>query len=196
MEPTPNINLTAAQALETEQSFRDHSPQNPSGLKAKFDAKKARKREKREQDLVALGVAPDRAKQVIARREYDAAPLAERLRRLEQMTAGAIQGIAEDLNALKHNDSAISEAIDINFRAFSKALEKIGVTGEQQRQLVEEAKMEIDAELAVRDAQAQAAAEAEQKAQIDAQEKAQVTAAVDVAGDTPPPHEDAVVFGG
>jgi hypothetical protein len=166
--------------------------EKPKSLSEKFEDKKAKRLDKRREQLRRMGTPEEQIDTKIALQDYEAMPLHQRIRRLESLVSGSLTGLSNDIAALQHNEVQISTILDQNFRAFSKALEKVGLSMEQQKEIMEETKREIDAE-------AQEAAqreEAARKAQEEAAEKARLESDVDKPGEPAPPPDGATVFGG
>lgn len=181
----------------------------PRKLSEMFALKKSQKQLQDREKLLKAGVPEDEVERVLAQQEYQSLPVDKRLQRLEQMMAGGFselleqyhkaikntEGLAGDVQRLSENDRDIADVLDINFRAFSKALVSLGCSPEQQKGLMEEAQKEIDAELAER-----AARKAEiEKFQIDRDAVHLVKEAVEAPSTKPeetPLPDGATVFGG
>ena len=100
----------------------------------------------RMQRHMAKGMTAEQAHMKIQEEDYDRLPIEAKLKRLEQACMGAIQRLAQELASLQNNDQVIADAMDANFRAITKALVKLGVSGEEQVAFLKEAEAEIKAD--------------------------------------------------
>lgn len=152
----------------------------PEGVKAVVDSANRRPTkidQKRQQIFmdrlnrkVASGMSQDQAVQAIAREDYETMPVEKKLARLESMVTAVLQHMPKDIMALRQNDAAIAEAFDINYKAIEKMFAKLGLTGEQQIAIIQEARAEVAAE---REKAMREQAEAQKKMEEEA-EKARV----------------------
>lgn len=139
----------------------------------------------RRQRAINKGVPVEQVDAVLAREDFERLPLEERV---HHMVDAAFRKLAEEMVALQYNDQLLSAAMDVNFRAMAKMLEKLGLPRDQQLTLLAEAKEDIEKEQKGREeAAAAATAAAEATAMKDATEK---------AGEPLPPPEEATIFGG
>lgn len=146
----------------------------------------------RMQRKVNEGKTPEQAAKEIAQEDYDRLPVEKKLDRLANLLAGATQGFKQDYMALEHNDYVLSDTMDVNFRAFGKMLAKLGLSPEQQKELMAETQAEMKAEKDALLVQQQI--ESLQKAAEE--EKKEAVSGVDASGEPPPPPEEATSFGG
>jgi hypothetical protein len=158
---------------------------------SRADLKRARIWQERRQRKMNEGVPEDMVDQVLAREDYDRLPVEEKLRRHESFVAGGIERLAQEMTNLHHNDSVLAEAMDMNFKAMSKMLEKLGIPREEQQVFMQQAIEEVTKEREER--QAAHAAEATRVAEARARQAA--AAGVNAGGDASPPPE-ATSFGG
>jgi len=150
------------------------------------------------------GMTEQQAMQSVAQEDYNRLPVDKKLLRLETMVTNTVRQIANDILALRQNDSAIAEAFDINYKAIEKAFAKLGLSPQEQMSLIDEARREVMEE---RQRALQERLAAQRKAQEDS-EKARIEAEARLAeskpvGDSPVPEgqdphvqEGATVFGG
>lgn len=172
---------------------------------AKKKHEKAEKeRAARMADFRKRGIPEDQLDMVMAQDDYQRMSPNERLHRLEAMVAQGFQGMANEMQALRHNDFEIATSMDINLKAIGKALTKLGIPPEEQMLIIQEAQAEIAADDAARKAarEAQRAAADEQKAAENAAvaevvEKREVMTDIDKPGTPDEPTEgEATVYGG
>ena len=148
--------------------------QKPPKL-SKIQEKKQRIFQDRMQRHIAAGKTPEQAFAAINREDYDKLPLDQKIKRLEGMFIGNIQGLARDLATLKQNEVNLADVMDVNFRAFEKMLVKLGLGVAEQRQLLIEAEAEVRAEMEARKV---AEAAAQKQATEDAK-KGELAASID-----------------
>lgn len=110
--------------------------------------------------------------QEIQREDYDNLPIEKKLSRLENIFSNTVQAISEDIMALKHNDRAVADAFDINYRMVEKLFMKLGVSDADREAIHKEALAEVQA---LRQKQHEERLAAQKKAQDEA-EKAQMEA--------------------
>lgn len=132
---------------------------------SKLDIKRHNQRVERRRRLINEGVAEDKVDQLMAKQDWEGQDPKVRLSRLESIVQQMFGGLAQDVMNLRRNDGAISDAFDMNYRAIFKMFMKLGVTAEDQKNLM----MEVQAEVA---AENQARVEATRKAQEAAQAQA------------------------
>jgi hypothetical protein len=166
---------------------------------SKLEAKKNQIFQDRVKRKMGEGKTEAEAIQSVLREDYDRLPVADKLKRVEavlQRHEGAIAGIARGFQAdalrLEQNDTSLADSMDTNFRAFQRILRKLGVSDEDQKQAVVEAREEIAAELMAR----ATAAEVKKAQAVEEEKKKEVAADVDVAGEPPSPPTEATDFGG
>jgi hypothetical protein len=125
----------------------------------------------RMQRHMAKGLTVEQAHMKIQEEDYERLPIEAKLKRLEMACMQAIQRLAGELGSLQNNDQVIADAMDSNFRAITKALVKLGVTGEEQVAFLKEAEEEIkkdrENQQKVREAHAAAVQEEATKAQVE-----------------------------
>ena len=156
----------------------------------KLELKRQQIFQERMQRHIAAGKTPEQAFAAVQKEDYERLPVADKVKRLEGLLFGNIQGLAKDLSLLKQNQTSLADVMDVNFRAFEKMLTKLGLPAEEQRKLFEEAEAEVKAELDAR----RAAIEANQKLATEEDEKKELAASVDQPG-TPVVPDGAAVFG-
>lgn len=152
----------------------------PERKASKLELKKQQIMQDRVQRHMANGLTLEQAIQKIQREDYDQLPIDSKLKRLEGMLVGNVQGIAKDITLLRQNQTELADVLDVNFRAFEKILAKMGIPVEDQRTILAEAEAEW---------------KAEQKASKEEAAKKEVAANVDKAGEAAMPN-GATVFGG
>ena len=140
------------------------------------------------------GVPEQIVDQVLAREDYERLPPDAKIQRLEGMIKGVLGQISNDVQALRQNDATIAQAMDVNFRALGKALNKLGITAEDQRALMAEAYDELKAEYAAKEAAKAASKEHAVAEQVLVQEDHQGEAPTSEAPVETP--EGATSFGG
>jgi hypothetical protein len=96
----------------------------------------------------------EQALQKIQEEDWNDLPPDKKIRRLEALLSNIVKQIGGDIMNLRSNDSEIADAMDVNLRAFSKMLEKLGITVEEQDKYLTEARAEIAAENAAKKAAA------------------------------------------
>jgi hypothetical protein len=126
---------------------------------------------------MANGLDQRAAAAAIAREDYERLPVDQKLSRIERVFSQAHQGLATDVQKVHSNQVDLADTMDVNFRAFGKMLEKLGLKGEDQKACFDEAVAELTAE-------------------HKAAESAEVAAQVETAGEAPEPAEGSTVFGG
>lgn len=136
------------------------------------ERKKLREREDRKQELLRQGLSNEQIVRVEAEEAYNALPIDKKLRRLEFVIEQAVRQVGNDIQNLRHNDSVLADAMDINFRAVARGLMAAGVTLEKQKEIIEFIEAEIAAEHTTRAQQATASKEAAQAASAEAELKA------------------------
>lgn len=166
---------------------------------SKIDQKRMAAREERRRRLINKGVPEDKVELMMAQEDFQALPIAEQLLRTRNALEMAIQMLARDIHSLRHNENVLADSMDVNFRAFSKLLTKLGVSAQDQKAAVEEAERELHEEKL-----ASARAKREQNEQQMAQSEADAIRkeGIDangspVADELPPvtPPDGATVFG-
>jgi hypothetical protein len=110
---------------------------------SKIDIKRMQAREERRRRLINRGVPEDKVDAVMAAEDYQNLPIDKKLDRFEYIVSQALQGLQRDILALRHNDGVIAEAMDINLKAMSRALEKAGVSKEAQGDIIREVEKEL-----------------------------------------------------
>ena len=92
------------------------------------------------------GKTEQEALMAIQLEDYERMPVGDKLKRLEAMFAGSMQQIGQDMMSLRHNQFALADAYDVNYRAISKMFAKLGISLEDQAKVMKEAADEFEAE--------------------------------------------------
>jgi hypothetical protein len=159
------------------------------------------------------GKTPEEAQAEINREDYAAMPIDKKVMRLEKLIADVNRANVNDFNALRHNDGVIGDTIDLNNRAIQKMFLKLGITNEQQKEIIAEATKELEEarveeakrRMEAQAAQAKAKAEVAAKATAGNSDKAKVAtlaAIQELTKDSTPKElpttvpEGATIFGG
>lgn len=134
----------------------------------KIQEKRYRQHMERRQRLINSGTPEDKVDQQMAQEDYAAMPPEKKIARLEQIIQGTFQQFAQELANLRHNDGVLADSMDLNFKAFSKMLIKLGLPLEEHREFMQQAQNEIaqerQAEMAAQQrAQDQRRADAEKR---------------------------------
>ena len=148
---------------------------------SKMDEKKRQIYIERRKRALNKGIPEDKVDQHLAKEDFERLPLETRV---QHMIDTAFRRLAQEIVSLEYNDQMLSAAMDVNFRAIAKMLEKLGIPREQQLELLKEAKEDIEKDLAAR------------KAKQDAEATANMKAETEQAGEPPAPPDEATVFGG
>jgi hypothetical protein len=192
---TPVVDLaTPPTPAETEPAVPQPKLVDPPAQKklSKLQIKKMQQYQERRRRLLNKGVPEAQVDAVIAREDYEALPVGDKLKRLEGFIASALGQLGQEITALRENDQVLSEAMDVNFTAVARALVKLGVPLEEQRAIIDAVNAEIEEAMEKRKAAAK-------KAQDEANQKAaaqNLAAQAEEAGEPPPPPEEATQFGG
>ena len=157
----------------------------------KIDEKRQKIYRERMQRHIAKGLSAEQAHRKVMEEDYARLPIDQKMRLLEQSVMGAVQRLAQELESLQHNDRVIADALDVNFKAITKALLKQGVPGDDLAAFLKEAEEEIRTDREAR----RAAYEAAQQAAIQAQQQKQVEQTIDKPGEAPVP-DGATTFEG
>lgn len=155
--------------------------QSDSKPLSKIDEKRRQIYIERRKRAINKGVPEDKVDEHLAREDFEKLPLETRV---HHMIDTAFQRLAQEIVSLQYNDQMLSAAMDVNFRAIAKMLEKLGLPRDQQLVLLKEAKEDIERDLA------------ERKAKEEAQKAEAMKVETEQRGEPPPPPEDATVFGG
>lgn len=137
---------------------------------------------------INAGKTAEQAVALVEKEDWERTPVSKKIDFLRGMIMGNVRKLAEDINTLHANQKDLANVMDVNFRAFERALIKAGVAQEDIKQLLAESEAEILAER-------QAAIAAKRKEQEEAQ-KQQLVKEVDEPGEAAPTPEGATVFGG
>jgi uncharacterized protein YoaH (UPF0181 family) len=162
----------------------------------KFQQKQIQKYVERLRRHMAKGLSEEKARQVMAKEDYDNLSPDKKIQRMESLISALFQGLQGDINNLRHNDSELADALDINFRAFAKMLLKLGVGIDEQKAAVAEAKAEIEAEQKKREEDRAAVEEEARKARDDAAAIAQAKEPSQEPAEAPAVPEGATEFSG
>lgn len=174
-------------APETAQEVKQPEPRKPT----KQELKRQQIFMDRIKRHMAKGLTFQDAQRAIQKEDYDRMPIAEKVKRLENILAMNLHGMYQDIKLVKSNQDVLADAMDVNFKGFEKILKKLGVSDEERKQLMDEAEAEFKAE---REA-AIVAAEAKQAKQTEDMQKQEVVDQVDQPGEAQEP-ADADTFGG
>lgn len=148
------------------------------------------------------GKSEQEAMQAIQREDYERLPDGEKIKRLEAMVGGALQQFGQDLMNVRHNQYAIADAFDVNYRAIAKMLTKLGLPLEDHAKFMKEAHEEFEAErkaamekqMAEQNSKMAAAKAAQEQKAMNAEAKEVSKAGGEAQGSDLP--KDATVFGG
>lgn len=110
------------------------------------DTKRARIYAERRQRLIGQGVPEDKVDMRIAEEDYAALPLERKFEHLQKIVVEAINGFRNDLMALQSNDRVLANALDVNLNAIAAIFEKLGVSKEEQKNLVLAAEAQMNKE--------------------------------------------------
>jgi hypothetical protein len=154
--------------------------------------------------LLASGVPADKVDMSLAAEDYHNLSDSQKIKRLEGILSSTFQNFAKELNNLRHNDTVLADAMDVNFKAFSKMLVKVGVPLEEQQTFIQDAQKEMNEErameIAAKHAATKAKADASEKSRAEeALKEAESRIAADVAAEelsAVPTPEGATEFGG
>jgi uncharacterized protein YoaH (UPF0181 family) len=97
---------------------------------------------------MAAGMTQEQAVAAIAKEDYERLPVDAKLARIEKVFSNAHAGLANDLNQVHANQVDLADTMDVNFRAFGKMLERLGLKPEDQKACFDAAAAEINAEQA------------------------------------------------
>lgn len=134
----------------------------------KIQEKRYRQHMERRQRLINSGTPEDKVDQQMAQEDYNAMPPEKKIARLEQIIQGTFQQFAQELANLRHNDGVLADAMDLNFKAFSRMLAKLGLPVEEHKAFMQQAQQEMVEE---RMAEAAARRRAEEQQKLDAEKK-------------------------
>jgi hypothetical protein len=126
----------------------------------------------RRKRAINKGIPEEKVDQYLREEDYRNMPVAEKVQRLEGIMSSTFQGFSQDIIHLRQNDGHIADAFDINNRAVFKMLEKLGLTPEQQKELMKEAADEHEADKKAKIEARKKAEELAKQAQLEAQKKA------------------------
>jgi hypothetical protein len=152
---------------------------------SKMDEKKRQIYIERRKRALNKGIPEDKVDQHLAKEDFERLPLETRV---QHMIDTAFRRLAQEIVSLEYNDQMLSAAMDVNFRAIAKMLEKLGISREQQLELLKEAKEDIEKDLAAR--------KAKQDEEAAAKQTANMKAETEQAGEPTAPPDEATVFGG
>lgn len=165
-------------------------PKHPT----KAELKRIQQYQERLRRFMNRGLNEEQARQAIAKEDWDNLSPDKKIAQLQHFMVQVFRGLQGDIDNLRHNDGELADSMDINFRAFARMAEKLGVSIEEQQAFVAQAVNEIQVE---KDRLA-----AEQKAQEKkAQDSSDVStfkeeARLEDASGTPETPEGATEFGG
>lgn len=111
--------------------------------------------DRRREELRLLGIKEERLEGILAMEEFRRLPINEKVDRLiatvqnaERIYSDTIQGLANEMIALRQNQEEIADAFDINLRGLEKMLIGLGVTEETQKSVMESVTKEFMAKKA------------------------------------------------
>ena len=166
------------------------------------DLKKLKEANPNATDKQIEGAFQQRAMQALQQEDYDRLPPSEKIKRLEGMLAGSVKQIARDIMELRHNQDAIADAYEINYRALAQMFVKLGLPLEEQKKFMKQASDEIRAEHEAEIAKQEETRKKRMEANAAAAEKAKMESeAREVAKPSTETHGaelpmDATIFGG
>lgn len=109
-------------------------------MSRKSEADKAARREK----LLSDGVSEEQVEQILAAEEFYRLPIDQRvnalmaaINRAQRVYTDTIRELATEMVALRQNQEALADAMDINLRAVEHHLTSLGVTKETQSSVLE-----------------------------------------------------------
>lgn len=152
--------------------------------------------------------SPQQIMQEIERQNYEALPVDKKLEHFKGLMAQSLRSVFDEINNLRYNDGVLADSMDLNFKAFTKILDKLGVSPEEQKKYILEAEAEIKADREKAAAARDQGEKTAQKEAADTSEKARVEEAMkaaetkvdlggtDANGSPVPPPDGATVFGG
>lgn len=121
-------------------------------------AKMARIREERRQELIDSGVEEEVVERVLDQEEFERLPIDQKVNRIVasldhhlNVMHRAINTFAKDIVALRHNDTVISDAHDVNLRGIYLMFESLGLSADKQKSFMEQAQKWLDAEKKARE---------------------------------------------
>jgi hypothetical protein len=62
----------------------------------------------------------------------------KKIDRLEKVVSASLQNIATDITSLQHNDTVLADAMDVNFTAIARILEKLGIPNQELNSVIEQ----------------------------------------------------------
>jgi DNA-directed RNA polymerase subunit L len=172
---------------------------------SKIDQKRQQIFADRVRRKMAGGMSEEAAFRAVQQEDYDNMPVDKKLLRFQNAVQAAINNLSRDIMELRHNDQVIADAFDINYKVIERVFAKIGISDEERKTYLEEARKELSEERQRRAEaiakQQKEAAEAEEKARVEAEAKAADAKTVTPAqaeGSDPDARaaEGATVFGG
>ena len=99
----------------------------------------------RMQRHINSGKTPQQAWEAVQREDYEKLPLDKKFERVEKLVARNAHVVATDLGAVRENQNILSDALDVNFRAFEMMLVELGMPIEKQKEFMKKAEEEIAA---------------------------------------------------
>jgi hypothetical protein len=177
------------------------TPRKPT----KIEMKRQQQYMERRKRLMNKGVPESEVDRALAEEEYRNLPVEKKFERFANAMNGAVQSLAKDIMGLRHNDGVLADAMDLNFKAVARALEKAGVPLQLQGEIIKQAEIELRAERQRQFEEQQAAARAQAQAHAQAAEQNVAAELAKAEGKelTPeapppaePPPEGATTFGG
>lgn len=118
------------------------------GKVSSIGKKRAKMRAEKRARMINQGLPEDQADAILESQDAKKVSLEEIIRQVVNASSGSIQGLVKDIQALHHNQQQLALAMDVNFRAMSKMLERVGVPLDVQTQLIEYAQRDIEADMA------------------------------------------------
>lgn len=160
----------------------------------KVELKRAQIYQERRARAINNGVPEDKVDATLAAEDYKNSSLEDKFTRFQNLAVHALQGLQQDILNLRHNDTVIADAMDVNLKAMARALEHAGVDIATQQGIMQDVEKELQKEQQMQ----KAAREAANKAAREKNEKKTVESEIDKPSDEAPvPLPDgATVFGG
>jgi DNA-binding transcriptional MerR regulator len=112
----------------------------------KIEEKRAKIYADRRARALGRGIPEAQVDEMLAKEDFDRLPVDEKLRRTTGAIVSDLQRLQAGINNLRQNDGVLAESMDVNFRALSKILVKLGITVEEQREIMNLSVAEIQAE--------------------------------------------------
>jgi hypothetical protein len=167
----------------------------PQKKPSKIERKRQQIFQERMQRHLNQGKTSEQAFAALQKEDYERLPVDAKVKRLEGILLGTLQRLANDISALRTNQTYLADAMNVNFKGFEKMLRHLGVDDATQKKFMAEAEAELKAEWEAREA-ARAAAAKQAQEEATKQEIAETVDEPAPAGQVAPVPEGATVFGG